>query len=82
MLYEYYLSLSSSFNNLQTLTEQVEIPTHWDLDQQSHWEGTLSKLFTYLQAVQCAPGSQLLWAFIHAGEGIGHAAVFETFLLL
>ena len=52
-----------------------------DLDQ-SHLERTRSNLFSCLQVVQCAQGSQLLWAVTWAGVGICDAAVCESFLLL
>ena len=33
-----------------------------------------------LQSVQCAPGSQLLWAVSHSGGGLGNASAYESFL--
>lgn len=60
-------------------------------NQQSAWkrfgptenmEVTLSNPLRCLQAVQCAPGSQLLLTVTHAGVDFDDAAIFESSICL
>lgn len=62
--------------------EEAEIS--WDAwkrcrPAESLWSDTL-QLLSCLQAVQYAPGLQLLWAVSHSEVGLGNAAICESFL--
>lgn len=64
------------------LPGRKEKPAGGGLDPLSHLKRILCNLFSGLQGVQCAPGSQRLRAVTCAGVGSSDAALFEPFLLL
>ena len=53
-----------------------------DLDQLSHLKRTLSNLLRSLHAVHSTPGTQYLWAVIHAWVDVSDIVVLQSFLLL